>query len=339
MKHAFQYNTAHLPPEFYGAARDDISLLAMDRRNGMVSASQFSTIGDFLKSGDLLVFNDSLMVKSSVSAVFTDAGRVGKLNFGTSSSQGLLLCEPRPRSAGETLVEGELAVTMPLPSGVRLVRRHSTFSRYWWAKLENYFEFTGILGKFGNYIRYGHVPFNLPDDAYTTPFANVPGSVEFPSASRPFTNRILRALEKRGVRFATVTLHCNLSSLEYSEFENARNLLDEEYFVSRRALNEIRRTHEEGGRVIAVGTAALRAMESCPVSSGRSVHGRTDIYIRPGFKFRMVDGLITGLHEPDGSHVDLVSALLDESTLLSAYSVATELGYNWHEFGDLSLIV
>jgi S-adenosylmethionine:tRNA ribosyltransferase-isomerase len=104
-------------------------------------------------------------------------------------------------------------------------------------------------------------------------------------------------------------------------------------------MTEIRRVREEGGRVIAVGTTALRALESCPVSGYRSIHGRTNIYIRPGFKFKMVDGLITGLHEPDGSHVDLVSALVDESTLLSAYSVATELGYNWHEFGDISLIV
>jgi len=190
LKHTFHYNTAHLPPEFYGAAKDDVRLLAMDRRNGMVSASPFSAISDYMKHGDLLVFNDSLMIRSSVSAVFTETGRAGKLNFGTSARQGLLLCEPRPRNIGETLVEDELAITMPQSSGVRLVRRHnSLFPRYWWAKPENYFEFTDVMGKFGNYIRYSHIPFNLPDDAYTTAFANVPGSVEFPSASRPFTDR------------------------------------------------------------------------------------------------------------------------------------------------------
>ena len=338
MRHMFQYNTVHLPPEFYGAARDDVRLLAMDRRSGMVSASPFSMLHDFLNAGDLLVFNDSLMIPSSVSAVFTESGEFGRLNFGTSYNRGLVLCEPRPRKVGEVLVEGECALTVPGKTKIRLVRRHSLFPRYWWAEIDDYFAFQRIMSVSAHYIRYGHIPFDLPPETYATSFSTVPGSAEFPSASRPFTGRILSQLSKKRVSAATITLHCNLSSLEFSEFGQAKELLDEEYTVTDRTLDAVRRTHETGGRVIAVGTTAARALESFAAGGGRSVHGRTRTYITPGFRFRLIDGLITGLHEPDGSHVDMVSALIDDSTLLSAYSVATELGFGWHEFGDLSLI-
>ena len=339
MKHMFDYNTAHLPPEFYGAAKDEVKLLTIDRSRGMVSGSPFIGLRDFLRPGDLLVFNDSLMIPSSLNVFFTESGRRGKLNFGTSSVHGMMLCEPRPRNIGELLSEREIALTVPESTGVKLVKRHSLFHRYWWAEPADYFEFTSVMSKFGQYIRYGHIPFDLPPETYDTVFSSPPGSVEFPSASRPFTQRVMQSLEKNGVRFATITLHCNLSSLESSEFENATRLLDEEYAVSRRTLEQIQKTHEEGGRVLAVGTTVARALESCAISGGKPIHGRTDIYITPGFRFGMIDGLITGLHEPDGSHVDMVSALVDDSTLLSAYSVAKEIGYSWHEFGDLSLIV
>ncbi len=339
MRHTFAYNTARLPPEFYGASRDDVKLLAIDRQRGMVSASPFTGLHDFLRRGDILVFNDSLMIPSSVGAYFTEAGVAGKLNLGTSTERGLLLCEPRPRNIAGILQEGETVLTMPTKSSIRLVKRHSLFPRYWWAEPADYSGFMDVINRFGNYIRYGHIPFDLPSDTYSTAFSTIPGSVEFPSASRPFSGRIIDSLKRKGVRFAAVTLHCNLSSLEFSEFEKMDRLLDEEYTVGKSALDAVYAARDNGGRILAVGTTVARALESCAISGGMPVHGRTDLYIKPGFRFRIIDGLITGLHEPDGSHVDMVSALIDESTLLSSYSLATELGYAWHEFGDLSLIV
>jgi S-adenosylmethionine:tRNA ribosyltransferase-isomerase len=337
VRHVFEYSAANLPPEFYGYRRDDVKLLSIDRKSGLVSQTPFTSIHQFLSAGDMLVFNNSTIVPSSLDAYYPRPGIYGRLNFGTGARRNLLLCEPRPREAGREIMENDRAVILPSSTAVRFVERHGLFHRYWWVDVGDYTRFRNAMARYGRYIRYDHIPFDLPASYYVNPFGGVPGSVEYPSASRPFTRRVLSALQKKGVRTAEITLHCNISSLESEEFERVDRLLDEEYAVTEENADRILAAAEEGGRVLAVGTSVLRALESW-AGKGRAIHSRTELYIRPGFSFRIADGLITGMHEADGSHIDLVAALVDDSTLLSAYSTAADLGFQWHEFGDITLI-
>ncbi len=337
LKHAFEYVSANLPPEFYGYRRDEVKLLSIDRRSGLVSQTPFTSIHQFLRAGDILVFNNSTLVPSSLDAYYPREGRYGRLNFGTGAMRDMLLCEPRPREMGREIEADDTAVLLPSRTTVRFVERHGLFHRYWWLDMGDYTQFRSAMAQYGRYIRYDHIPFDLPPSYYVSPFGSVPGSVEYPSASRPFTQRVLCALQKKGVQTAEITLHCNISSLEPEEFEKADRLLDEEYAVTEANAARILAAAREGGRVLAVGTSALRALESW-AGKDRAIHSRTELYIRPGFGFRIADGLITGMHEPNGSHIDLVAAFADDSTLMSAYSTAADLGFRWHEFGDITLI-
>ncbi len=339
-RHSFGVWDSHLPPEFYGRGRDEVNLISVDRKSGVYSSSGFLEIVHYLRKGDLLVFNNSELVPSAVPVFNSDTDSSGWLHFGTSRLDGMVLVEPRPKSFNSSL-QAERADLQLLGdrSTVRLERRHSRFSRFYWAK-------TGvdeaglreILDKYGAPVSYEHIPFKLPMDFYRSAHSIVPGSAEFPSASRPFTERVMNLVERKGVRRAYLTLHCNLSPLEPWEFDASAVLLEEKYSISRQTADIIEQTASEGGRVIAVGTSVTRALEDS--YRGRIIPGEsaTELFIRPGYNFKCVDALITGLHDPESSHVEMISAFLDDSLLRSVYSTASSLGYQWHEFGDLSFI-
>jgi S-adenosylmethionine:tRNA ribosyltransferase-isomerase len=180
------------------------------------------------------------------------------------------------------------------------------------------------------------VPEAWPLSSYQTVFALEPGSAEMPSAARPFTNELVTGLVARGVLFAPVVLHAGLSSPERGERPQP-----ERYRVpvaSARLVNAVRAW---GGRVIAVGTTAVRALETVAGPSGRvsSGEGWTDLVVTPDRGLHAVDGLLTGWHEPESSHLDLLEALAGAALLERSYSAAAEHGYLWHEFGDLHLIL
>ena len=340
-RHAFGVWDSHLPPEFYGRERDEVSLLAIDTKSGAYSSTPFTDISRFLRRGDILVFNNSMLVPSSLPVFDNTTGTSGYLNFGTSRKDGMILVEPRPKTFNRMLDADEGEVTIIGPgTGIALKGRHETFQRFVWANAEfGEHRLSEILSKYGAPLTYDHIPFKLPLEYYRTAFSSVPGSSEFPSAARPFSRRVMGMLRSRGVGIAEITLHCNLSPLEPSEFDGAPTLLEEQYAIGEEAAGSINRTREAGGRVIAVGTSVVRALESSynggvvPRSAG------TDLFIRPGHEIRAVDGLVTGMHDPESSHVEMISSFVDDALLQSAYSTALSLGYQWHEFGDLSLVL
>jgi S-adenosylmethionine:tRNA ribosyltransferase-isomerase len=201
-------------------------------------------------------------------------------------------------------------------------------------------EVSGPLGAYlrrnGRPIRYGHVRGEWPVSSYQTVYANEPGSAEMPSAGRAFTPEILTRLIAAGVDVLPVTLHAGVSSLEDHEPPSA-----EFRRVGAEAAARVNLAHESGGRVIAVGTTAVRALESAVDDDGlvRGTEGWTHLVVRPDRGVRVVDGLLTGWHEPQASHLLMLEAIAGRPLLELSYRSAVEHRYLWHEFGDLHLIL
>jgi S-adenosylmethionine:tRNA ribosyltransferase-isomerase len=167
-------------------------------------------------------------------------------------------------------------------------------------------------------------------------FARSAGSAEMPSAGRPFTRSLLACLRHSGVQLARLVLHTGVASLEQHE-----EPYEEWYEVPLRTAELVRATHARGGRVIAVGTTVVRALESSVDASGNVIAtaGWTGLVITPERGVRVVDGLLTGLHEPKATHLAMLEAIAGHDVVARAYAEALESEYLWHEFGDVHLIL
>jgi S-adenosylmethionine:tRNA ribosyltransferase-isomerase len=188
----------------------------------------------------------------------------------------------------------------------------------------------------GHPIRYRYVPQPWPLSAYQTVYATTPGSAEMPSAGRPFTNELLTRLAARGSMIAPVTLHCGVSSPERDEPP-----YPEEYVVPEPTARLVNAVRAWGGRILAVGTTVVRALESAvgPDGTVREAAGWTDLVVSAERLPAVVDGLITGWHEPGASHLQLLEAIAGDALIQRSYASALASGYLWHEFGDSHLIL
>ena len=223
-----------------------------------------------------------------------------------------------------------------------VLERDANISRLW--KLR--FSVSGpqlvdLIYRLGKPIRYEYVSAPWDLDYYQTVYATEPGSAEMPSAGRAFTWKLLLDLKRRGIGSAYVVLHAGLSSYLDDEVDRQHPASEEEYFVNRVTARKINQARERGGRVIAVGTTVVRALESATNESGsvNEMHDYTRLKIDRQYQLRSVDGLLTGLHEPEASHLDLLSAFLSPEKIRAAYDEAITRKYLWHEFGDLNLIL
>ncbi|MFE2843741.1 S-adenosylmethionine:tRNA ribosyltransferase-isomerase [Streptomyces scopuliridis] len=212
-------------------------------------------------------------------------------------------------------------------------------SRLWWAHV-SYADVPALLGRYGRPIRYGYTDRDQPLSAYQTVFARPSpdgaGSAEMPSAGRPFTARLVAELKSRGVRFAPITLHTGVASAEAHEPP-----YPERFEVPRSTALLVNAAAADGGRVIVVGTTAVRALESAAGADGvvRAASGWTDLVITPRRGVRVVDGLLTGLHEPESSHLLMLAAIAGRAALARGYEEALRGLYLWHEFGDVHLLL
>jgi S-adenosylmethionine:tRNA ribosyltransferase-isomerase len=202
-------------------------------------------------------------------------------------------------------------------------------------------EFVDSLYRMGRPIRYEYVSGAWNLDYYQTIYAQEPGSAEMPSAGRAFTWRLIFDLRRRGVETATILLHTGLSCYVDDQLDREHPASEEEYLVAESAAQRINAARERGGRVIAVGTTVVRALESAADESGRIQprHGYTRLKITSEHPLRAVQGLLTGLHEPEASHLDLLTAFMPAEKIRKAYEDAVKQKYLWHEFGDLNLIL
>jgi len=328
---------AQTPPERRGVRRDHVRLMVLDSGSGAVAHSRFDRIGDYLRPGDLLVLNDSRTIPALLQGV-TPAGEAVEVRLArqeSSDSWEALLLPHGGDHAGSTLqfAAGLRATVLERRAGVPWLWR-LRFDRAGQDLLD-------AIYRAGEPVRYNYVAAPLPVDLYQTVYARTPGSVEMPSAGRPFSWEVLLGLRGRGVDTAFITLHTGLSSVRNDAFDALRIGHEEPFEVGATAAAAVNAAHARGGRVIAVGTTVVRTLETvaAPDGSVTATTGTTNLYISAAHRLRAVDGLLTGLHEPEASHLDLLSAFVPPHLLAPAYQQALEQGYLWHEFGDVNLIV
>ncbi len=226
-------------------------------------------------------------------------------------------------------------IHVPDDAVVHLLARSTHSPRLWIAAFEGAGNVEGYLTSHGEPIRYLAGP-RLPLSAHQTIFATHPGSAEMPSAGRPFTHSMVTRLVSNGVTVVPVVLHTGVSSYEEGEDPG-----EERYQVPTATAAVVNRLRDDGGRVIAVGTSVVRALETVVDDVGKLHPGRglTDLVITRERGVRAVDGLLTGWHEPLSSHLKLLEAFLQPSELKAIYGEAIAAGYLWHEFGDELLIL
>jgi S-adenosylmethionine:tRNA ribosyltransferase-isomerase len=309
---------AREPAELRGSGRDDVRLLVTSRADDSIVHAHFRDFPKFLRAGDLVVLNTTATLPAAVN----------DLHISTPLPGGLVVVEPRGPHTQVIQLPGGVTVTLLAP--------YRDSQRLWIARFDGIGDLRAYLNRYGRPITYSYIDRPFPLDAYQTVYADEPGSAEMPSAGRAFTRNMLVCLRRRGVRLAKLVLHTGVASLESHE-----RPYEEAYEVPVRTAEEVRRARERGGRVIAVGTTVVRALESSVDRSGRVIASRgwTDLYITPDRGLRAVDGLLTGLHEPKATHLAMLEALAGRAHVEKAYAAALEEKYLWHEFGDLHLIV
>ena len=332
---------ATAPPETRGVPRDRVRMLVASP--DVLEHRVVADLPRVLRPGDLLVLNTSGTLPAALRGVTADGEHVevhlSTLDPSVQVAYPAALAATRSRWAVEVREPGPPGGT---PSGVDRTgtavhltggamldvgSRYAPGSRLWSAELRSPSPLRDWLAAHGQPVRYPYVSAPWPMSAYRTKHADTPGSAEMPSAGRPLTPRVLRRLAARGVDVATLVLHTGVSSPEPGEPP-----YPEWFAVPPPTARAVRRAR----RVIAVGTTVVRALES---AAGEAASGWTNLVITPERGVSQVDGLITGWHEPDASHLQLLEAMAGPELLECSYAAALEHGYLWHEFGDSHLIL
>jgi S-adenosylmethionine:tRNA ribosyltransferase-isomerase len=329
---------AHEPPEARGVARDGVRLMVASRATGAIAHAQFSDLPELLSPGDLLVVNRSATLAAAVPAR-REGGAAVELRFSTEAPDAASLWVVELRDAdGAQPLAARAGERLELPGGARLeiLAPYAGGHRLWLARVRADGGVHALLARHGHPIRYGYVPRAWPLERYQTAFATDPGSAEMPSAGRPFTPELVTRLVARGVHLAPIALHCGVSSPERHEAP-----YPERYAVPDATARLVNAVRWWGGRVIAVGTTVVRALETvaAPDGSVSAGEGWTGLVVDAERGVRAVDGLITGWHEPAASHLGLLEALAGPELLAASYAEALDAGYLWHEFGDSHLVV
>jgi S-adenosylmethionine:tRNA ribosyltransferase-isomerase len=322
------------PPEARGLARDEVRLMVATRSDGRIAHASFRDLPELLSPGDLLVVNVSATLPAAIAATRAD-GSAARVHFSTRAPRldsSWRVVELR-NADGARPERGRAGERVELAGGatLELVAPYASGARLMLARLRGAATAEQYLAHHGEPIRYGYVWGGWPLDAYQTVYATTPGSAEMPSAGRPFTAELVTRLVARGVLLAPITLHTGVSSPERHEAPFP------EYFeIPETTSRLVAATRDWGGRVVAVGTTVVRALETV---SGRAGSGWTGLVISPERGLRAVDGLITGWHEPEASHLRLLETAIGGELLDRCYREAIRQGYLWHEFGDSHLIL
>jgi len=319
--------------------RDASRLLVLDRADGSVTHRQFTDLPDYIQPGDCLVLNNSRVIPARLMG--HAVGRTSPIEVLLLRDRGddLWECLTRPGKktrTGVSLVFGDGLLTATVetvqPDGNRLIR----------------FQYDGIflelLEQLGTMPLPPYIKAKLDDpERYQTVYSKTPGSAAAPTAGLHFTNTLLHTLENRGVRLAYVTLHVGLGTFRpVKENDLTDHIMHAEYYsMDEPTAAVINHTRAAGGAVWAVGTTACRTLETIADQNGtvRAQSGWTDIFIYPGYTFRVVDHLITNFHLPESTLVMLVSAFASRDRILDAYQQAIREEYRFFSFGDAMMIL
>jgi len=337
------------PPEARGLRRDQVRLMISNYSNDQIRHARFHDLPEFLNEGDVIVINTSRTRNSALMALRAD-GTPLELHLSTHQTADywtveLRSIQPDGKSKHfEDACEGDV---LSLPGEGKAVLKGPYISdcdpdlkqpsqTLWLAELNFPIRLDDYLSRFGFPIRYNYVKERWPLSYYQTVYATESGSAEMPSAGRPFTHELLSRLESKGIQVAPLILHTGVSNLEtheppYKEF----------YQVSSLTAQMVNGARSSGRRVIAVGTTVVRTLETVAEVDGK-VHageGWTCKVITAQYKLRTVNALLTGMHEPQATHLAILQSLAGLDHIKLAYSEALHHGYLWHEFGDLHLIM
>jgi S-adenosylmethionine:tRNA ribosyltransferase-isomerase len=329
---------ATAPPEWTGTPRDGVRLMAV-RPDGITS-TVFRELPELLEPGDLVVVNTSATLPARLAAVRAD-GLAVPLHVAGTLDEGSWVVEVRRPDNGGPDLRVEPGTVLALPGDVRLqlLDGHpdpARPSRLWRARPEPAVDVRALLERHGSPIRYGYLQGTFPLTAYQTVYATEPGSAEMASAGRPFSEAVLVRLVARGVPVVPVVLHAGVSSPELHEPP-----VPERFAVPEVTARLVTSTRRAGHRVVAVGTTVTRALETATDDDGvtRPARGWTDLVLSADRPARAVTGLVTGLHAPEASHLQLLEAVAGPDLVAAAYRAAVDGHYLWHEFGDSMLFL
>ena len=329
---------ATAPPEWSGTPRDGVRLMTV-RPDG-IGHSLFRDLPGLLEPGDLVVVNTSATLPARLSAVRADGVAVPLHVAGTLDDGSWVVELRRPDNTGPDLrVEPGTVLALPGEVRLRLLTGHpdpAHPSRLWRARPDPVVDVRTHLARHGQPIRYGYLTGTYPLSAYQTVYATEPGSAEMASAGRPFSEAVLVGLMARGVPVVPIVLHAGVSSPELHEPPTA-----ERFTVPEVTARLVTGTRRAGRRVVAVGTTVTRALETATDDDGvtRPASGWTRLVLGPDRPARAVTGLITGLHAPEASHLQLLEAVAGADLVDAAYRAAVAGHYLWHEFGDSMLFL
>ncbi len=319
--------------------RSSSRLLVMDKKTGVIEHKIFKDVKKYLKEGDCLVLNDTKVIPARLLGTKEDTGaavEVFLLKRRGDSEWETLVRPGKKLRAGARVIFGDndlvCEIKSVLPDGNRIVS----------------FEFDGIfeeiLDKLGQMPLPPYITKKLADkDRYQTVYAKNKGSAAAPTAGLHFTKSLLDEIENSGVKIAYVTLHVGLGTFRPVKVNDVKDhhMHSEWYRISSEAADLINETKRSGGRVICVGTTSCRTIESASDTSGNvsAGSGDTDIFIYPGYDFKIMDGLITNFHLPESTLLMLVSAFAGKENIMNAYEEAIRERYRFFSFGDAMMLI
>ncbi|WP_026884384.1 tRNA preQ1(34) S-adenosylmethionine ribosyltransferase-isomerase QueA [Clostridium akagii] len=318
--------------------RDECRLMLLDKDNGQVEHKVFKDIIDYLNPGDCLVMNDTRVIPARL--IGTKEGSGGKMEF--------LLLKRIDTQHWETLVKpGKKAkIGARFEFGEGLLKAEVTEIKEEGNRIVK-FEFDGIfeeiLDKLGEMPLPPYITEKLVDkEQYQTVYSKHDGSAAAPTAGLHFTSELLDKIREKGVSTVFLTLHVGLGTFRPVKVENIEehHMHSEFYIMNKETADIINGTKEKGGRVISVGTTSTRTLETIADENGRvgEKTGWTEIFIYPGYKYKVVDALITNFHLPESTLIMLVSAMSDRDKVMNAYEVAVKEKYRFFSFGDAMFI-
>ena len=331
--------------------RDNSRLLVLDNDNGIISHRRFADIVDLMGDGDLLVVNDTRVFPARLQGRKDSGGRIevfllefparGGGPAGPARATALLRSSKRPQPGSRLFLDGGLVCNV-----IELLADGKARLEMDFREGEDIAQTLSACGQvpLPPYILRREGTTAADRERYQTVYAHRPGAVAAPTAGLHFTEALLQALKGRGVQLATITLHVGYGTFAPVRTEEIRDhKIHAEYAeIPAATMALISKTRDRGGRVWAVGTTTVRALE---FAAGRhhatpaGVEGWCDLYIYPGFAFKVVDCLITNFHLPNSSLMFLVSALCGRETLLLCYETAVREGYRFYSYGDAMVVV
>ena len=319
--------------------RNSSRLMKIDRKTGDIVHSRFYNLCDYLKKGDLLVLNDSRVLPARLYGEKKDTGSFIEFLLLEQKGDKLweIICRPGKKAqVGTEFSFGNGILTAKVievkDDGNRIVKFSCEGNFY------------AVLDEIGQMPLPPYITEKLEDkERYQTVYSKELGSAAAPTAGLHFTKEQLEEIRSMGVDIAYVTLHVGLGTFRPVKEDDILNhkMHSEHYHLSEETAEKINRTKASGGRVIAVGTTSCRTLESMELENGlvKSGDGYTDIFIYPGYKFKLLDGLITNFHLPESTLIMLVSAFLGYENTMNAYKIAVEEKYRFFSFGDAMCIL